>query len=95
MTYEATAFKIFLASPSDMVDERKIAREVIQEWNFVHSEPTGIVLMPIGWETHAFADFGRAPQEVINAQVLENSDLLVGIFGTRIGTATTTALRRN
>jgi len=44
--------------------------------------------MPVGWETHSAPLMGERPQEIINKQVLENSDLLIGVFWTRIGTPT-------
>ena len=44
--------------------------------------------MPAGWETHAAPSMGDRPQEIINKQVLDNCDLLIGAFWTRIGTPT-------
>jgi len=46
------------------------------------------VLLPLKWETHSAPEFGKRPQEVINRQVVDFCDLLVGIFWTRIGTPT-------
>ena len=47
-----------------------------------------IVLLPVGWESHSSPEMGARPQEIINRQTLDKCDLLVGIFGTRIGTDT-------
>ncbi len=77
-----------IASPRDVVQERQLAADVIHEWNAVNSFSSGIVLLPAGWETHSAPLMGDRPQEVINKQVLENSDLLIGVFWTRIGTPT-------
>jgi hypothetical protein len=77
-----------IASPSDVASERNIIKEVVYEWNVVHSIRRQIVLLPIGWETHAFPEMGNHPQKIINQQVLDKCDLLVGVFWTRIGTAT-------
>ena len=88
MSYNATVLKVMIASPSDVENERRIAREVIQEWNFVNSEDRSIVLMPVGWETHSSPSMGARPQEIVNKQVLSDCDLLIAIFWTRIGTPT-------
>lgn len=88
MSYNAKVFKIMIASPSDVTEERNITKEVIYEWNAIHSESKNIVLLPVGWETHSSPEMGLPPQEIINKQVLEKSDLLVGVFWTRIGTKT-------
>lgn len=77
-----------IASPGDVASERAIIRDVVYEWNVVHSSSRKIVLLPIGWETHSSPEMGASAQAIINNQVLEKCDLLVGVFWTRIGTAT-------
>jgi hypothetical protein len=88
MPYFATVFRVMIASPSDVEQERAIARKVIHKWNDLHSEEKEIVLLPIGWETHSHPESGDRPQSILNKQILENADLLIGIFWTRIGTPT-------
>ena len=88
MGYNASVFNVMIASPSDVASERSIVREVIYDWNAVHSERENIVLLPVGWESHSSPEMGARPQEIINRQTLDKCDLLVGIFGTRIGTDT-------
>ena len=88
MSYDARVFNVMIASPSDVESERSIVREAIYEWNAVHSERENIVLLPVGWESHSSPEMGARPQEIINRQTLDKCDLLVGIFGTRLGTDT-------
>lgn len=45
-------------------------------------------MLPIGWESHSSPEMGNSPQSIINKQVLEKSDVLVGVFWTRLGTPT-------
>jgi len=87
MSYNATVFKVMIASPGDVLEERKLIREVLHEWNAINSEKRKIVLLPIAWETHSSPDMGDRPQAILNKQ-LKDCDLLVGVFWTRIGTAT-------
>jgi hypothetical protein len=77
-----------IASPGDVASERAIIRDVIYEWNAVHSSSRNIVLLPIGWESHSSPEMGASPQTIINKQILDKCDLLVGVFWTRIGTPT-------
>jgi hypothetical protein len=88
MSFNATVYNVMIASPSDVPEERKAVREVLYEWNAVHSDERKQVLLPVGWETHSAPDMKGPPQTIINEQVLIQCDLLVGIFWTRIGTAT-------
>lgn len=88
MSYCANAFNVMIASPGDVASERSIIRDVIYEWNAVHASVRKIVLLPIGWESHSSPEMGASPQSIINNQILGKCDLLVGVFWTRIGTAT-------
>jgi hypothetical protein len=88
MSYSANVFKVMIASPSDVNIERGIVREVLADWNAINSEKYKAVLMPVGWETHSSPAMGGTPQSIINETVLRDCDLLVGIFWTRVGTAT-------
>ncbi|MES0007915.1 DUF4062 domain-containing protein [Mesorhizobium sp. M0062] len=88
MSYRANAVKVFIASPSDVAAERQIIRSVIDEWNATHSEDRGIVLMPIGWESHSSPAMGDRPQAIISKQILKGCDLLIAVFWTKFGTPT-------
>jgi hypothetical protein len=88
MSYNASVFKVMIASPSDVNAERGIVREILGEWNAINSEKSNAVLLPVGWETHSSPEMGGSAQSMINKNVLKDCDLLVGVFWTRIGTAT-------
>ncbi|HKP76652.1 MAG TPA: hypothetical protein VJT67_14075 [Longimicrobiaceae bacterium] len=88
MTYEATVVQVMIASPSDVPAERMVIRNVLAEWNDLNSQKTGIVLLPVGWETHAVPQLGGRAQEFINRDVLARCDLLVAAFWTKLGSPT-------
>lgn len=58
--------------------------------NALHAAHVGVVLMPVRWETNASAEMGGAAQDLINRQIVDDSDVLVGMFWTRLGTPTAT-----
>src|SRR5690606_4147976 len=89
MSYPAHVFTVMIASPGDVAAERAIVREVLSEWNAIHAQSRKIVLLPAGWESHSSPDMGKPAQSIINEQVLDKCDLLVGVFWTRIGSQTT------
>ena len=88
MSYSAKVYNIIIASPGDVSEERKIAREIIIDWNNLHSYSRKIVLLPLLWEHNSTPSMEDRAQGVINKQILKNADLLVGIFWTRVGTPT-------
>ena len=76
---------VFLASPGDVVAERKIARKVVDEINDTHSRGLGWHIELLGWED-TLPGVGR-PQERINVEV-DACDLFVGIVWKRWGSPT-------
>ncbi len=88
VSQNAVIYRILVASPADCDAERKLIPEVVHYWNAVHSRQTGAILEPVSWETHSTPEMGDRPQGIINKQLGEISDLLVGTFWTRLGTST-------
>jgi hypothetical protein len=75
--------KVFLASPGDLADERRLAKGVVDEINSLLGEMFGIYVELVGWEDTVTA-FGR-PQATINLE-LERCELFVGMLWQRWGT---------
>ena len=74
--------KVFIASPGDVADERKLFPEVVQRVNQNKAKSMGYLLEPIGFED-ALPGAGR-PQEIINKDV-EECDVLVLLFWKKWG----------
>jgi hypothetical protein len=88
MPFSAIVLQILIASPSDTADERKLLRQVIFDWTSEHAQDTGVVALPILWETDAVPEMGERPQAILNRQLVERCDVLIGTFWTRLGTPT-------
>ncbi|MGA2937404.1 MAG: hypothetical protein ABSF52_09945 [Syntrophobacteraceae bacterium] len=84
MSYQATVYRILVASPGDVTKERQAIPEVIGIWNDAHSEDHGVVLVPVRWETHSTPTMGDRPQAILNKQIVNSCDILIGAFWTRI-----------
>ncbi len=88
MSYQARVFKVFIASPGDVKSERELVKRVLARWNNIHSQEKRMVLLPVTWETNAAPEYGIDAQDYINEELLDNSDMVIGIFWSRIGTPT-------
>ena len=77
--------RIFIASPGDLVAERKIFPDVIERVNRIKAKAKGILLEPIGWED-TLPGKGH-PQEKINKDV-GRSHLIVMLLWKRWGSPT-------
>ncbi len=88
MAFESLTYRVLIASPSDLEEERQVATNVINEWNAQHASTENVVLIPIKWETHAMPETGERPQSSINKQLVKTSDVVIGMFWHRFGSDT-------
>ena len=88
MPFSADTYRVFIASPSDVPEERQVATDAVHDWNSQHAVHESVVLLPVKWETHSTPETGVRPQEAVNDQLVKDSDILVGLFWTKIGTNT-------
>lgn len=75
--------QIFLASPGDLQDERRSAKEVVDALNKQWADWLGIQVELVGWED-TFKRSGR-PQEQINLD-LDRCEAFIGMLWRRWGT---------
>ena len=84
-------YYVFLASPGDVNDERKIVREFFENYNRHTAQLWGVRFEVVDWENFATIGVGR-PQELITEQTLERFKdslaLVVGLMAQRFGTPT-------
>ena len=78
----------FIASPSDVTEERKAALDVVTRWNAVNSLDRDMVIEAVRVETHAESQLGQHPQKIINKTLLERCDFLIAVFWSKLGTPT-------
>lgn len=80
--------RVFVASPSDVVEERNRVDSVVRELNLSLPKESMIQLELLRWETHVYPSFGQYPQDVVNKQIGTEYDIFIGILWSRVGTAT-------
>jgi len=92
MSYPATVLTVMIASPSDIPEDRDAVEHAIYSWNDANAHQRGVVLQPWRWETSAVPLMGDLPQRLINAQGVDRSDIVISMFGGRLGSATPDAI---
>ena len=88
MPRKETVLVVFASSPSEMEQERERLEKVIRELNQTWSRTLGVRLDLIRWETHGYPGFGEDPQDVLNRELPDDSDIFVGLMWGRFGTPT-------
>lgn len=86
--FTAQVYRIMIGCPGDVEDEVQVAQQVITRWTSLHAEQNGIVLLPVHWTTNSYPEQGAHPQAILNGQLVDKSDMLIGIFGSKIGSPT-------
>ena len=90
MSFEARVIKTLIASPSDVISERKAIPEVLHAWNAANAETRRGVApaRDVGNTRSPPVDGSSAPGDHQQAVRQELGDVLIGVFWTRIGTHT-------
>lgn len=92
MSFPATVLRVLVASPSDVSDARDAVEDALHSWNRLHATTRNIVLLPWRWETNSVPLLGGHPQEIINTQGVDGADIVVALFGSRLGSPTPDAV---
>lgn len=88
MPRSETIIGTFVASPSDVEEERAALESVVAELNKTWSKNLNLRLDLMKWETDVHPGFGQYPQDVINTQISDEYDIFIAIFWSRIGSPT-------
>lgn len=84
MPSRITAYRVFIASPGGLQNERETFRAVLTAYNEADAIERGVVFLPIGWEMTP-GGVGR-PQQTINKEV-RRSDYFVLVLHDHWGSA--------
>jgi hypothetical protein len=85
MSHQAHVVNVLIASPGDLKEVRSLVPPLFTEWN---SAGRPVMLVPQMWEHASVPEMGEHPQDIVDRQIVVNSDLLVAVFWTRVGTET-------
>ncbi len=92
MSYSAKVLRVMIASPSDVPEARDAVERAVHGWNDAYARSKGVILQPWRWESSAVPVLGAHPQTLINAQGVDDSDIVFALFGGRLGSPTPDAI---
>jgi hypothetical protein len=92
MPFDARGLRVLIASPGDVADARDTIERELHEWNSAHSLALNVTLHPLRWEIDGVPLLARGDaQNVLNEQIVDSADIVIGIFHTRLGSPTARA----
>lgn len=81
-------YDLLISCPGDAEGSVKIIKEIVDEFNQQFSDVLGIGIRIRYWKDSVYAESGGKPQDLLNKQIVDTSDLAVAIFKTRFGSPT-------
>lgn len=93
MTFDAHVVKVMIATPGDTADEVVAVKDALHGWNGSRAENAQAILLPRFWKTDAVPVLSPAGgQGVINSQLVDDADILLVLFDSRLGRETDSAV---
>jgi hypothetical protein len=93
MVFAANVLKVMISSPGDTADEVEAVNKALHGWNGSRAEGAQTVLLPRFWKRDAVPEMDvDGGQSVINAQLVDDADIVIALFDSRLGQATDTAV---
>lgn len=88
MPRKASAITVLIASPSDTGEAREKVRDEVFQWTLNTGLRRGVVALPWLYERNAVPLSGDRPQALINNQAVNDADVVVAFFNSRLGSDT-------
>src|SRR5260370_29452559 len=88
MPEQITEYKCLLISPGDVTAERDALTDMAQSWSAHIGKHLNVRVDLVRWESHGTPDMSQPAQAALNEQLLDDCELAIAVFWTRVGTAT-------
>ncbi len=88
MPKKITQFHCLLISPSDVEAERDAITKLVESWNAQIGKNLNVNIDLTKWKTHSTPDMSKSPQDVLNRQIVDDCDLGIAIFWSKVGSPT-------
>ncbi|MBS6921953.1 MAG: hypothetical protein KH186_00195 [Lachnospiraceae bacterium] len=89
MTKSVKMYNVLISCPTDVAEYVENIKNGINRFNNTYGEAHGILVQTKYWLEDSFSESGGEPQELLNKQIVEPSDMAIAVFWTRFGEATT------
>lgn len=79
---------LLISSPTDLKTQRDILERACLEWNRSKGKELNRIVQSLRWEKDMPITSNKTAQEIVDEELVKNSDLIVALFWTRFGTPT-------
>jgi hypothetical protein len=87
--FSATVLKVLIGTPGDTGEEVEAIIKSIHSWNGRRAEAERVILLPRHWKSDTVPLLnGDGGQAVVNSQIVDDADIVIAVFDSRLGSAT-------
>ena len=88
MAKKITVYDMLISCPSDVSQYVELLQKQVNKFNNYFGRMNDVIVRCRYWMEDTSSEIGEHPQEVINKNIVDTSDMIVAVFWTRFGTAT-------
>lgn len=88
MAERIMAYDLLISCPSDVAEYISTIELAVNYFNNNFGRLNGVIIRTIHWSKNAFPTMGAPPQALLNRQIVDGSDMVIGVFWTKFGTPT-------
>ncbi len=88
MPNNITVYDLLISCPSDVAEYVDMLEKEVLHFNNFFGRSNNIMVRTRHWSKDTYSEFGNPPQELLNKQIVDSSDMALGVFWTRFGTPT-------
>ena len=88
MPKDIKVYDLLISCPSDVSEYVEMLEKEINHFNNLFGRKNNIIVRTRYWARDSYSEFGNQPQELLNKQIVDSSDMAVGVFWTRFGSPT-------
>ncbi len=88
MPTKMTVYDLLISCPSDVSEFIPEIEKTVYRFNSVYGKELQMMVRPIYWSNSTYPELGGHPQELINKQIVNDTDFIISIFWSRFGQPT-------
>lgn len=88
MPSKIEVYDLLISCPSDVSDFVDIIEKEVNHFNNYYGRTNNVIIRTRHWSKDSFSEAGGNPQEILNKQIVDSSDMAIGVFWTRFGLPT-------
>lgn len=88
MSKRIIVYDLLISCPSDVSNYFEILEKEINRFNNLFGRFNDIIVRTRFWKQDTYPEIDKSPQEIINRQIVNDSDMVLAVFWTRFGSPT-------